>query len=198
MIIFSEKLYATSFGDENPIADAVIKQCPHLSEEISKTEGVEKRLSGNEILNILCEGQCEEQKNYGKGNYIVLKISKCVGFYLAFIVIISFLIFYLLDTYFLLDLDSLCSDFERRIVNDVESCRSSVSQLKSFDPRSNFKNVESTSDWPSGCYSTNSGIYFNTNSTGNRNPEAHPICKSGMQYSSFHLVLKNIRKFNNM
>ena len=110
----------------------------------------------------------------------------------AFIVIILYLIFYLLDTYFLLDLDSLCSDFERRTVNDVESCRSSVSQLKSFDPRSNFKNVESTSDWPSGCYSTNSGIYFNTNSTGDRNPEANPICKSGMQYSYCHLVLKNI------
>ena len=75
MIIFSEKLYATSFGDENPIADAVIKQCPHLSEEISNTEGVEKRLSGNEILNILCEGQCEEQKNYGKGNRTVPLIS---------------------------------------------------------------------------------------------------------------------------
>ena len=106
--------------------------------------------------------------------------------------IISFLIFYLLDTYFLLDLDSLCSDFERRTVNDVESCRSSVTQLKSFDTRSNFKNVESTADWPSGCYSTNAGIYFNTNSTGNRNPEASPICKSGMQYSYCHLVLKNI------
>ena len=66
MTIFSEKLYATNFGDENPIADAVIKQCPHLSEEISKPDGSGKRLSGNEILNILCEGQCEEQKNDGK------------------------------------------------------------------------------------------------------------------------------------
>ena len=81
MIIFSEKLYATNFGDENPIADAVIKQCPHLSQEISKPDGYGNRLSGNEILNILCEGQCEEQKNYGKGNYIVLKISKNVGFF---------------------------------------------------------------------------------------------------------------------
>ena len=73
MTIFSEKLYATSFGDENPIADAVIQQCPHLSEEISKPDGYGNRLSGNEILNILCEGQCEEQKNYGKVNYMVLK-----------------------------------------------------------------------------------------------------------------------------
>ena len=81
MTIFSEKLYATSFGDENPIADAVIQQCPHLSEEISKPDGYGKRLSGNEILSILCEGQCAEQKNYGKGNHIVLNTSKIVLFY---------------------------------------------------------------------------------------------------------------------
>ena len=103
MIIFSEKLYATSFGDENPIADAVIKQCPHLSEEISKTEGVEKRLSGNEIFNILCEGQCEEQKNYGKGNYMVLKIS-LLGLILndfKFIIHCDYLIFDILSSRYL-------------------------------------------------------------------------------------------------
>ena len=104
MIIFSEKLYATSFGDENPIADAVIKQCPHLSEEITKTEGYEKRLSGNEILNILCEGQCEEQKNYGKGNRTVPRIISFLGIILndsKFILHCDYLIFDILPSRYL-------------------------------------------------------------------------------------------------
>ena len=103
MIIFSEKLYATSFGDENPIADAVIQQCPHLSEEISKPDGYGKRLSGNEILNILCEGQCEEQKNYGKGNRTVQKIS-LLGLILndfKFIIHCDYLIFNILSSRYL-------------------------------------------------------------------------------------------------
>ena len=60
---FSEKLYATNIYDENPILDAVIKQCPALKEEIHSPFG--KRLSGNEILDIICDGQCEEPKSYG-------------------------------------------------------------------------------------------------------------------------------------
>ena len=43
--------------------DAVIKQCPALKEEIHSPYG--KRLSGNEILDIICDGQCEEPKSYG-------------------------------------------------------------------------------------------------------------------------------------
>ena len=60
---FSEKFYATNIYDENPILDAVVKQCPTLKEEIHSPYG--KRLSGNEILNIICDGQCEEPKSYG-------------------------------------------------------------------------------------------------------------------------------------
>ena len=60
---FSDKLYATNIYDENPILDAVIQQCPTLKEEIHSPYA--KRLSGNEILNIICDGQCEEPKSYG-------------------------------------------------------------------------------------------------------------------------------------
>ena len=59
----SEKLYATNIYDENPILDAVIKQCPTLKEEIHNPYG--KLLSGNEILDIICDGRCEEPKSYG-------------------------------------------------------------------------------------------------------------------------------------
>ena len=60
---FSEKLYATNIYDENPILDTVVKQCPTLKEEIHSPYG--KLLSGNEILDIICDGQCEEPKSYG-------------------------------------------------------------------------------------------------------------------------------------
>ena len=85
-----------------------------------------------------------------------------------------------LDTFFVLESGTICSDFNRRILNDVKSCRSAVPKLKYFDPRTNFEKVESRSDWPSGCYITNGGVYFNNHSTGNRNPMANHICRTGI------------------
>jgi hypothetical protein len=51
-----EKYYATSY--RNPIADAVAKQCPKIAEE--QTSPYAKRLSGDELLNVLCEDSCEK------------------------------------------------------------------------------------------------------------------------------------------
>ena len=64
--IFREKLYATQGRTdvENPIVDAVIKQCPNLAERISDPTAA--RLSGDDIIRILCEEQCEEMKKSGK------------------------------------------------------------------------------------------------------------------------------------
>ena len=59
-----EKLYATTFEENNPIADAVTTQCPHLAKQLHNP--YERRLGGDEILKILCEGQCEQQKTYGR------------------------------------------------------------------------------------------------------------------------------------
>ena len=39
-------------------------QCPHLAKELNNP--YERRLGGDEILKILCEGQCEQQKTYGR------------------------------------------------------------------------------------------------------------------------------------
>ena len=39
-------------------------QCPHLAKELHNPH--ERRLGGDEILKILCEGQCEQQKTYGR------------------------------------------------------------------------------------------------------------------------------------
>ena len=50
---------------QNPIADAVIKQCPDLSDQFDNDFNDTNRLSGEEILRILCEQQCEEQIKSG-------------------------------------------------------------------------------------------------------------------------------------
>ena len=66
-LCFREKLYATKLKTEyNPIADAVINQCPNLSDQIYDPSA--SRLSGTDILRILCDEQCEEQKKSGRDN----------------------------------------------------------------------------------------------------------------------------------
>ena len=49
-----EKFYADTF--ENPIQNAVFKQCPDLYNELNDPYAIQ--LSGVEILNMLCEKNC--------------------------------------------------------------------------------------------------------------------------------------------
>ena len=51
---------------QNPIAEAVIKQCPNLSDQFDDYLNDTNSLSGDHILRILCEKQCEEQINLGR------------------------------------------------------------------------------------------------------------------------------------
>ena len=54
---------------QNPIAEAVIKQCPNLSDQFDPFEAFvsdTNRLSGDDILRILCEQQCEGQIDSGR------------------------------------------------------------------------------------------------------------------------------------
>ena len=51
---------------QNPIAEAVIKQCPNLSDQFENDLSDTNRLSGDDILRILCEQQCEEKINSGR------------------------------------------------------------------------------------------------------------------------------------
>jgi lysophospholipase L1-like esterase len=45
-----------------------------------------------------------------------------------------------------------------------------------FDPE-----VENASDWPSGCYKTSFGVWFNEHPTGSTDPDAAPICAKDME-----------------
>ena len=56
-----EKLEAKSY--ENPIRDAVLKQCPEVAEGLFTPYG--SNLSGDEILSILCEATCPRSTNHG-------------------------------------------------------------------------------------------------------------------------------------
>jgi hypothetical protein len=52
---------------ENPIVDEVSKQCPEIADERSNPYA--KRLTGEEILNIICEANCtrlQEMKDHDK------------------------------------------------------------------------------------------------------------------------------------
>ena len=51
---------------QNPIAEAVIKQCPNLSDQFDDYLNDTNSLSGDDILRILCEQQCQKQINSGR------------------------------------------------------------------------------------------------------------------------------------
>ena len=66
-IHFREKLYEISF--KNPIKDGILRKCPQMADELE--DPYAKRLSGGEILNILCEEKCDrlqDIKPKGKSN----------------------------------------------------------------------------------------------------------------------------------
>ena len=67
-IHFREKLYEISF--KNPIKDGILRKCPQMADELE--DPYAKRLSGGEILNILCEEKCDrlqDIKPKGKSNF---------------------------------------------------------------------------------------------------------------------------------
>ena len=69
-----EKYYATNYY--NPILNAVEKTCPEIAQERNNPNS--KRLRGDELLHILCEGKCErlyKEKDHGKCIYCFGKLS---------------------------------------------------------------------------------------------------------------------------
>ena len=90
----------------------------------------------------------------------------------------------------MLESGSLCSDAKSRPVKDAESCRSAVPKLQNLDQRANFEEEERTENWPAGCYLTTDGVYFNSHSTGGRNPFANHICRTGISDKDIEYYLK--------
>ena len=61
---FSDGEWRMDQMEKNPIADAIIKQCPNLSDQLYDLRA--NRLSGADILRILCDKQCGQPKESGK------------------------------------------------------------------------------------------------------------------------------------
>ena len=61
---FSDGEWRMDQMEKNPIADAIIKQCPNFSDQLYDLRA--NRLSGADILRILCDKQCGQPKESGK------------------------------------------------------------------------------------------------------------------------------------
>lgn len=71
-----EKLYAETY--DNPIRDAVHKQCPEIAYELSNPYA--SKLTGDEILNVLCEENCTRSTN-PPGYHVLTKRSQTYNSY---------------------------------------------------------------------------------------------------------------------
>ena len=75
--------------------------------------------------------------------------------------------------------DKTCEDDE--VINDLETCKESVSEIKKLIPNAEFRRQENRPDWPKGCYlyvlgGVKWGI-FNEDLTGSNHVNARPICQ---------------------
>ena len=107
----------------------------------------------------------------------------CISIYIYYIYIICRCIpirqnIVLLLGYFATEINGLCSDTEDTPVNDLETCKKAVDQIKKTFPSTYFKNRVNRANW--GCYLyINNGSYFmnfNRHATGSTNRKSRQIC----------------------
>ena len=86
----------------------------------------------------------------------------------------------LLLGYFATEINGLCSDTEDTPVNDLETCKKAVDQIKKTFFDTYFKNRINRGNWPKGCHSyIRDGSYFmnfNRHATGSTNKISRQIC----------------------
>ena len=68
------------------------------------------------------------------------------------------------------------------VVNNWETCKDAVSEIKKLIPNAYFKWTEVRAHWPKGCYLLASSdvsdnkVYFNEHHAGSNHKNARPIC----------------------
>ena len=86
----------------------------------------------------------------------------------------------LLLGYFATEINGLCSDTEDTPVNDLETCKKAVDQIKKTFFDTYFKNRINRGNWSKGCHSYfRDGSYFmnfNRHETGSTNKKSRQIC----------------------
>ena len=78
----------------------------------------------------------------------------------------------------------LCSDSNAQPLDNEDSCRKALAQMKQHDNPEGIQTFYRKEDnyfFPKGCYTTplDGGIHFNSNPDGDRHPMARQICTSG-------------------
>ena len=92
--------------------------------------------------------------------------------------------------------NGLCTDHQRASLNDVSACRSAVSEMKKENAQIKFNGEETVADWPKGCYTTGTMVYFNKHSNGSRNHGGQHICYAGkFQYHHNLFLIYGMNNF---
>ena len=82
--------------------------------------------------------------------------------------------------YFATEINGFCSETEDIPVNDLETCKKAVDQIKKTFFDTYFKNRINRGNWPKGCHSYfRDGSYFmnfNRHATGSTNKISRQIC----------------------
>ena len=95
-----------------------------------------------------------------------------------------------LDNTFIANANELCSDDNRKGIDNRESCQQASVKIVSQEPTAKYNGEEVEANYPRGCYmmKNSKNIYFNTHPTGDRNPSARPLCtgNSGILITPHH------------
>ena len=68
------------------------------------------------------------------------------------------------------------------VVNNLQTCKDAVSEIKKLIPNAHFKNNFASANWPKGCFlfansdKYHGRVFFNEHHDGSNNGNARPIC----------------------
>ena len=77
-----------------------------------------------------------------------------------------------------------CEDHQRASTTDAASCRLAAAEMNKDVEYIKFHGEETRPDWPKGCYTTGSRVFFNKHTEGARHSRAHHICYKGNSCSN--------------
>ena len=88
----------------------------------------------------------------------------------------------------------LCSDKDKVPIEDLQDCKEAAKTI----PDVGFYQIENSQRYPTGCYITGKGVYFNIHANGSRHKKSGSICRSIGKYNinippTNHLVVHNAR-----
>ena len=79
------------------------------------------------------------------------------------------------------------------LVDDPDSCKLAMAEIWNVNLATRVLKHENNPNWPKGCYSAGSKVYFNEHLTGSSHKGARHICKKGISIlcNSFSKQMNN-------